>query len=244
MNSSPYAGLTNLELLRLLLEGSKLALAEVEEVKDELNRRELTDTELDELKVILEKEKQDAEELRQRVIAIYGVDHSNESKSTKRFINGVFYFFGCVCLLNSFRAFGVIRNMLMLDKAWSLHMLIELFMLIVLAVGVWQLYDRKKSGWLLFLFYLAYTVPVLFDSMFHLNEYVVHSGELMPYIFMMVAPLIVLIVQLLAYTLVGLNMVQRPILEVFGVEKELGWKVIGAGSVFSLVFVLIHLFLK
>lgn len=239
MNPSPtIPDLNDLELIRFI-HSKRIQPQEVlDEARNELISRGLTREVIQELKAIIEKE--EAEELRQRVIAIYGVDHSNEPRWVKRFINSVFYFFGCLSLLKAFESIGIIRDLLHSSRYWDALIFKDLGILLLLAIGVWQFYHRKKSGWVLMLVFLSYSVPMRIYDIFELHDYIRASGHLMPYVFMMVSPVIVLVLHLSVFTVVGYVLMGETLRELFKSDVRLGVKCISYGVLLAILNVIIQ----
>lgn len=168
-----YKALTTDKLLDIIDNPNDYQSLAVESAKLELERRQLTEEELETAKAIqTEKQREKADKLQKnkdienkfKSIGLSVADGLNriqkETPTTDKQIKFISLFVGAIFLFQLVKEFNTLTYFFVYNGNWDMSMLSYLLFFFILPTGGVSFWLRKTFGWILLTFYFSYTTIV------------------------------------------------------------------------------------
>jgi hypothetical protein len=166
-----YKTLSNFELLKILEEKENYKPIAVETAKTEINKRQLSEQELEKIKSkisnlqIKKNKKKEKKKEQEEKLKNYGTTFfetispiQNGIQTPERIIRLITIVFGGISIYHLYKEFGMLRYIFTDSKGgWDLSMVEYFFPLIILPIATYLFWKRKKIGWILLAIFLTYS---------------------------------------------------------------------------------------
>jgi len=244
MFSEKFKNLSNKELFEIIENKDKYQVLAVETAKLEIQSRNLTQKEINEIKSEIEKDKRKKiENQKNEIIVKKNINEfinifnpiSYNKFSTEKILNFIIVIYGIIAMYLFYDKFYFLK-FLFIDsfKKWDWTIILYLFPFIILPTSLIFLWKKKKIGWILFVIYLTFSlinfIGYLYISFLERKYRLPFQDKLTN-----ISPKIYITFTLIFIGATLYTMSSSKIREIFNISKETMWKTIVITSIIYVI---------
>lgn len=245
-----YKRLSNSELLKIIAESEKYNPIAIETAKKEIDSRNLSVQELNEVNINLnkqeekkkndiEKRKRQEEKIKKTASTLFDTINpiQNGIQTPEKIIRLTTLIFTGVAVYRIFNEFGMLKYMFTRRFGkWDLSLVEYFFPLILLPIAVFLFWKRKKIGWTLLSIYLTYSSITAIGLFFiNLERYLTGSPSLIH--FRPTTPPITYIMALIFFSATLWMICKKEVRIVYNIKAKTMFLIIGLTIAVNLIFI-------